>query len=90
MKTLLEELQRIWMETHRTILFITHSAEEAVYLADRVVALSADSGEIAGIIPIQMPRPRRVYELEFVEYRHQVLDLIKSKDENREEKRICK
>lgn len=85
-----EELQRIWMETHRTILFITHSAEEAVYLADRVVALSADSGEIAGIIPIQMPRPRRVYELEFVEYRHQVLDLIKSKDENREEKRICK
>ena len=55
-----EELQRIWMETKKTILFITHSVEEAVYLGDRVVALSPDTGRIASIISIDIPRPRHV------------------------------
>ncbi|MDE7367540.1 MAG: ABC transporter ATP-binding protein [Lachnospiraceae bacterium] len=71
------ELQRIWMETKRTILFITHSAEEAVYLADRVVVLSAKTGQIADIIPIQLERPRQVYDPDFVNYRHRILDEIK-------------
>lgn len=72
-----EELQRIWMETHQTILFITHSVEEAVYLADRVVALSASKKEIAEIIPINLKRPRHVYDTEFAELRHKILDIIK-------------
>lgn len=72
-----EELQRIWMETHKTILFITHSAEEAVYLSDRVVALSAATGEIAGIIPVKLARPRHVYDAEFIDLRHQILDMIR-------------
>lgn len=72
-----EELQRIWMETHKTILFITHSVEEAVYLADRVVALSASTGEISEIVPIHLERPRHVYDSEFVELRHRILDIIK-------------
>lgn len=72
-----EELQRIWMETHKTILFITHSVEEAVYLADRVVVLSASTGEIAEIIPVNLQRPRHVYDVEFTELRHRILDIIK-------------
>lgn len=72
-----EELQRIWMETKRTILFITHSVEEAVYLADRVVILSAETGRIANIIPIELERPREVYQPNFVEYRHQILNLVR-------------
>ncbi len=72
-----EELQRIWMETKRTILFITHSVEEAVYLADRVVILSAETGRIANIIPIELERPREVYQPDFVEYRHQILNLVR-------------
>lgn len=71
------ELQRIWMETRRTILFITHSAEEAVYLADRVVVLSAKTGKVADIIPIALDRPRQVYDPDFVNYRHRILDEIK-------------
>lgn len=74
-----EELQRIWMETKRTILFITHSVEEAVYLADRVVILSAETGKIANIIPIELERPREVYQPDFVEYRHQILDQVRGK-----------
>ena len=47
-----EELQKIWMETKKTILFITHSVEEAVFLADRVVVLSPETGNISDIVEI--------------------------------------
>lgn len=72
-----EELQKIWLETKRTILFITHSVEEAVYLGDRVVALSPDTGRIASIISIDIPRPRHVYSPEFVELRHQIMEQVR-------------
>mgnify|MGYP001324333081 FL=1 len=53
-----KELLRIW-ETHRkTILFVTHSVDEAVYLADRVVIMSARPGKVKEILKIDMGRPR--------------------------------
>jgi NitT/TauT family transport system ATP-binding protein len=53
-----KELLRIW-ETHRkTVLFVTHSVDEAVYLADRLVIMSARPGEIREILDIGMDRPR--------------------------------
>ena len=61
------------METKKTILFITHSVEEAVYLGDRVVVLSPVTGSIADIIKIDIERPRHVYATEFVNLRHQIL-----------------
>jgi len=72
-----EELQKIWMETKKTILFITHSVEEAVYLGDRVVALSPGTGRIASIINIDIPRPRHVYSPEFVELRHKIMEQVR-------------
>lgn len=77
-----EELQRIWMETRRTILFITHSVEEAVYLGDRVVVLCPDSDKKMDIIEIGLERPRHVYSPEFVELRHQILDEIRPEVSN--------
>ena len=74
--SLREELQRIWMETKKTILFVTHSVEEAVYLSERVVVLSADQGNITDIIPGDLPRPRYVYDPQFVELRHALLDAV--------------
>ena len=75
-----EELQRIWLETHKTIVFITHSVEESVYLADKVVVLSPKTGSICDIVNIDLERPRHVYSSEFVEFRHKILDEVKGEN----------
>jgi NitT/TauT family transport system ATP-binding protein len=52
------ELQRIWSEHRKTIAFVTHSIQEAVLLADRIVVMTPRPGTIARIIDVRMPRPR--------------------------------
>ena len=53
-----EELLAIWERTRKTIVYVTHNIQEAVYMADRVVVLSRRPGRVLAEVPIELARPR--------------------------------
>lgn len=70
------ELEKIWENSRKTILYVTHSVEEAVYFADRVVVMAENPGRIKEIVPISLPRPRNIEEPEFIALRKQILSKV--------------
>jgi NitT/TauT family transport system ATP-binding protein len=79
-ETLQEELLRIWEQTGKTIVFVTHSIDEAVFLADRVAVMSPRPGTIQEIVDVHVPRPRQNGSArlspEFGWVRHRVWELL--------------
>ena len=80
-RTLMQyELSRIWEETHKSLLYITHNIQEAVFLGDRVVVLSRRPGRILDILRIDLPRPRGeglTLEKRYLEYVDAIWSYIK-------------
>jgi NitT/TauT family transport system ATP-binding protein len=76
-----EELLRVWEDQRRTVVFITHSIDEAVVLGDMIVVMTAHPGRIKAMIPVPFPRPRGVFELkaqpEFGRLTHQVWEHLR-------------
>ncbi|HUH78640.1 MAG TPA: ABC transporter ATP-binding protein, partial [Methanoregula sp.] len=70
------ELLHIWQKTRKTILFVTHSVDEAVFLADRIVVLTRRPGTIREIIAVPQDRPRERTSEQFVQIRRHLLDMI--------------
>lgn len=77
-----DDLIHLWEGTGRTVIFITHSLDEAVLLGDRVAVMSRRPGRIKAIVDVDLPRPRDVLELRnsaaFIERRREVWDLLRS------------
>jgi NitT/TauT family transport system ATP-binding protein len=59
-----EELLRIWEEQKKTVVFITHSVDEAVFLGDRIMVMSAQPGKVKTLVKIPLARPRDIMELQ--------------------------
>ena len=75
-----EELQQIWETSRKTVLFVTHDIDEAIYLADRVIVFTARPGRIKADIRIDLPRPRAIEikkTRQYAEYRNEVWDLLR-------------
>ncbi|MCI8771768.1 MAG: ABC transporter ATP-binding protein [Lachnospiraceae bacterium] len=70
------ELEEIWEKTQKTILYVTHSVEEAIYFADRVIVMAENPGRIKEIIPIDLKRPRNIEDHEFTSLRKRILDQV--------------
>ena len=70
------ELLRVWSLYRSTVLFVTHSVEEAIYLADRIVIMTPRPGRIRRILPLDLPRPRDPTTPRFNDYVRAVLDEI--------------
>ena len=77
-----EELLRIWEESRKTVMFITHSVDEAVLLSSRIVLLRPRPGRIAEVLDVELPHPRWEYDVrerqEFVALRHYLWERIKA------------
>jgi ABC-type nitrate/sulfonate/bicarbonate transport system ATPase subunit len=71
-----EELVRVWQESRRTVLFVTHSVDEAILLSDRLVVMTQRPGRIKADLRIELPRPRDPSSDEFNQLRRQVTELL--------------
>lgn len=73
---LLDELYNIWLETKKTVIFVTHSVDEAVYLANKVVVMSSSPGRVKKVINIEMNRPRKRLDSEYISTVEEILKEI--------------
>jgi len=75
-----ELLLEIWTRAKRTVVFVTHDIEEAVFLADRILVMGTRPGRIVEEIVVDLPRPRTiecVASAEFAEYRRNIIDMLR-------------
>ena len=70
------ELIAIWTETRKTIVFVTHNIEEAVFLGDRIAVMTARPGRIKEILPVRLPKPRDINSPEFNEIERRARGLL--------------
>ena len=69
-----EEIQRIWEQEKRTVIFVTNNIEEAVYLGDRIVLLTESPATIKKIYEVNLPKPRDIISPEFLALRKEISD----------------
>lgn len=83
-----KELLKIWEDTKKTIVFVTHNVDEAVFLGDRVVVLSARPGKIIKVFEIDIERMRDRVSKDFLKIRGKILDILEKEIEIKVSPRI--
>ena len=72
-----DELLKLWRKYKKTVIFVTHNIEEAVYLAERILVLSNKPTTIKSEIQLELPRPRKFLDPEFIRIRREITEMIK-------------
>ena len=84
-----DEMQRlladVWRTTRKTVIYVTHNVAEAVYLADRVLVMTAHPGTVKTEVPIRLQRPRDSLSVEFLDYQKSLLRLLGQGNEQQSE-----
>ena len=75
-KYMQQELVRVWEKTSKTVVFVTHSVIEAVFLADRIIVMTARPGTVKGCVEVNLARPRDYTGKDYLAVREKVLDLL--------------
>ncbi|MCH4559138.1 ABC transporter ATP-binding protein [Mesorhizobium jarvisii] len=76
---LYDDVQRIWHDSGKTIVFVTHNMREAACLGDRVLLMSPSPGRIVQAYDIPLPRPRSIYNVELVGYAARIADALRGR-----------
>lgn len=71
-----KELLRIWDQNKKTILFVTHSVDEAVYLSDKIIVMSSNPGEIKEIVNVDIERPRDRGDIKYATIASKILKML--------------
>jgi NitT/TauT family transport system ATP-binding protein len=72
-----EEMLRIWQQARKTVVFVTHSISESLFLADRVVVMATKPGSIKAVIDVALPHPRERTDPSFIALERQVKQLVR-------------
>lgn len=75
-KKMQDELGRIWSKTHKTVVMVTHSIEEAILLSDRILVMTRSPGKIREEIAVRLERPRSTHDAEFLQLENSISDLL--------------
>lgn len=79
------QVEAIWRETHKTVLFVTHNVREAVALGDRVIVFAPRPGRIIRDFPIHLPRPRSLEDYQLVDKAAEVLEVLRNEMQKQEQ-----
>lgn len=75
-RSLQDELLKIWSELRKTVVFVTHSIEEAIYLADRIVVMSYRPGTVKKDVTVEIPRPRNPADPDFNNLKRELSQMV--------------
>ncbi|MDF9408743.1 ABC transporter ATP-binding protein [Pelotomaculum isophthalicicum JI] len=89
-----EELESLWLKDKTTVVMVTHDADEAIYLSDRVIVMSAREGKILEDMRVELPRPRDRKDKEYVRSKERLMDILKvainkESDSAEMERKLC-
>lgn len=77
-RKLRSQLTRLWQQERRTIIFVTHNALEAAFLADRIYVTSPRPASLVGSLTVDVPRPRRPDDPRLIELQHEIIQMLES------------